>query len=97
MRRTNNTAAPGVAEQMLEGAGFEIVERGQRISVLEWPDADTAWRAISSIGPAQPALEHVGPAVLRPLVDEALESCRDPHGIYRFRNDHQFVIARKPA
>ena len=97
MRRINDVATPGVAEQMFEGAGFEVVERDQRISVLEWPDVDTAWRAIASIGPAQPALEHVGPTVLRPLIAEALESCRDPHGIYRFCNDHQFVIARKPT
>ncbi len=26
----------------------------------------------------------------------ALESCCDDRGIYRFCNDHQFVIARKP-
>jgi SAM-dependent methyltransferase len=97
MRRTNNIARPGVAETMLESAGFEIVERGARISTLEWPDPETAWRAVSSIGPAVPALEHVGPEALRPVVLGALESCRDRFGIYRFRNDHQFVIARKPG
>jgi hypothetical protein len=96
MRRTNNIARPGVAETMLEFAGFEVSERGTRISTLEWPDADIAWRAMASAGPAVPALEHVGPEVLRPAVLAALEPCRDQFGIYRFRNDHQFVIARKP-
>ena len=82
---------------MLEAAGFEGAERASRISTLEWPDDDIAWRAMASAGPAVPALEHVGPEVLRPAVLAALEPCRDAFGIYRFRNDHQFVIARKPG
>jgi SAM-dependent methyltransferase len=97
MKRTNGIARPGVAEEMLESAGFDIVERASRVSTVEWPDEETAWRALSSLGPAVPALEHVGPEVLRPLVLEALESCRDRFGMYHFRNDHQFVIAEKAA
>ncbi|HUS43247.1 MAG TPA: class I SAM-dependent methyltransferase [Ilumatobacteraceae bacterium] len=97
MRRTNGIARPGVAETMLESTGFEVLERGGRTSTLEWPDADTAWRAISSIGPAVPALENVGADVLQPQVMKAVEGLKDRHGIYRFCNDHQFVIARKPG
>lgn len=97
MKRTNGIARPGVAEEMLTGAGFDVIERGARISTVEWPDEETAWRALSSVGPAVPALENVGPDVLRPLVLEALESCRDRFGMYHFRNDHQFVIAEKAA
>ena len=97
MRRTNNLSRPGVAEAMLESTGFEVVENGNRVSTLEWPDADTAWRAVASIGPAVPALEHVGAEALRPHVMEAIEGLKDRHGIYRFCNDQQFVIARKPA
>ena len=97
MRRTNDIARPGVAEAMLESTGFEVVERGGRVSTLEWPDADTAWRALASIGPAVPALEHVGADVLRPHVMKAIDALRDRSGIYRFRNDQQFVIARKPS
>ena len=96
MRRTNDIARPGVAESMLESTGFEVLERGARTSTVEWPDADTAWRAISSVGPAVPALEKVGADVLRPLVMESVEALKDRHGIYRFCNDHQFVVARKP-
>jgi SAM-dependent methyltransferase len=95
MKRTNDIARPGVAEKMLEDAGFEVVERDHRISVVEWPDAETAWRAVSSVGPAVPALEHVGAEALRPVVLDALEGCRDEHGIYRFRNRQEFVIAEK--
>lgn len=97
MRRTNGISRPGAAEEMLETAGFDVIERGGRVSTLEWPDIETAWRAVSSIGPAVPALENVGADVLRSQVVPALEQLRDRHGIYRFRNDHQFVIAAKPA
>lgn len=96
MRRTNNIARPGVAEQMLEAAGFEILERGARTSTIEWADDETAWRAMSSVGPAVPALDNVGADVLRPQLLDALASVRDRRGIYRLRNDHQFVIAQKP-
>lgn len=95
MKRTNDIARPGVAEAMLESAGFTVVERGSRISTMEWPDAETAWRAVSSTGPAVPALATVGVDALRPLVLEAMEACRDERDMYHFRNDLQFVVAEK--
>lgn len=95
MKRTNDIARPGVAEAMLESAEFRVVERGSRTSTIEWPDPDTAWRALSSTGPAVPALAHAGPDVLRPQVLDAMEACRDELGMYHFRNDHQFVVAEK--
>lgn len=96
MKRLNNIAFPGVAEDMITRAGLEVVERGARVSTIEWPDADLAWRALASTGPAVPALEHSGPAVVREAVLEAIAHCRDQRGAYRFRNDHHFVLARKP-
>jgi len=96
MRRLNNISVPGVAEAMLSASGFVVLERGSRTSVIEWPDADIAWRAISSLGPAVPALRDNDPAVLRREFLDALEPCRDRSGIYRTRSDQQFVVARKP-
>lgn len=96
MRKTNDIAFPGVAEQMMLDAGFEAVVRDVRVSTIEWPDADTAWRGLSSIGPAVPALRNSDPALLREQVLAAIEPCRDRRGIYRFRNNHQFVVGRKP-
>ncbi|MGH9139256.1 MAG: class I SAM-dependent methyltransferase [Acidimicrobiales bacterium] len=95
MRSTNLIARPGVAETMLIDAGFEIVERGSRVSTVEWADANLAWRALSSTGPAVPALDHSDPEILRRDVLAAIDHCRDDSGIYRFRNDHQYVIARR--
>ena len=96
MKRLNNISVPGVAEEMLEASGFDVVERGQRISTLEWPDAEIAWRAIVSLGPAVPVLTHADVDNIKEEVIASLASCRDGRGIYRFRNDHRFVIARKP-
>ena len=96
MRRLNDIASPGVAEAMLEAAGFVVTERGARVSVVEWPDADLAWRAVSSTGPSVPALRGSDAEVVRREILEALEAGRDERGIYRVRSDHQFVIARKP-
>ena len=94
MKRLNNIAAPGIAEGMFTASGFEVLERGSRISVIEWPDPETAWRAASSMGPAVPALRHTDPTIVRAAVLESIDHCRDEHGIYRLRNDHHFVIAR---
>jgi SAM-dependent methyltransferase len=95
MKRLNDIAKPGVAEAMLEAAGFVVTERGARVSVVEWPDADVAWRAVSSIGPSVPALRGPDADVVRREIMDVLEAGRDERGIYRLRNDHQFVIARK--
>ncbi|NNE10675.1 MAG: methyltransferase domain-containing protein [Ilumatobacter sp.] len=94
MKRLNDVAHPGVAEGMLERAGFEVVERGARVSIIEWPDADIAWRALASAGPAVPALRQTDPAIVRAAVLDAIDHCRDRRGVYRFENDHHFVIAR---
>jgi len=96
MRRLNDISAPGVAEAMLAATGFTVLERGSRTSVMEWPDSEIAWRAISSLGPAARALRMNDPLELKHQVLTALEPCRDAHGIYRARSDQQFVIARKP-
>lgn len=96
MRKLNDISVPGIAESMLTASGFEVLGRDHRISVVEWPDEEIAWRAISSLGPAVPALRTNDPAVLRAEVATVLASCRDDRGVYRIRSDQQFVIARKP-
>lgn len=97
MKKLNNIATVGVAEEMLKGSGFDVVERGSRVSVIEWPDAELAWRALSSVGPAVPALRKTDPAMVKRSVLEAIDHCRDDRGAYRFENDHHFVVARKAA
>lgn len=95
MKRTDSIAKPGVAEDMLARAGFEVAERGQRLSVLEWPDGDIAWRALRSIGPVVPALSSADEAAIKASALEALEHCRTPYGAYRFQNAQEYVVARR--
>jgi SAM-dependent methyltransferase len=97
MRRLNDIAVPGVAEDMLAAAGFDDIERASRVSIIEWPDAEIAWRALASTGPAVPALRHGNHAAIKRDVLDALSRGRDRTGIYRFCNDHQFVSAHKPS
>src|SRR5262249_39626134 len=80
MGTLNSISVPGVAEQMLEASGFTVLERGGRVAVIEWPDAEIAWRAVSSLGPAVPALRTNDEWALRREVLDALESCRDARG-----------------
>jgi len=95
MRSLNDIAAPGVAEEMLEASGFSVLERGGRVSTMEWPDADTAWRALSSVGPAVPALRSNDLTALRDAVLAAIDPCRGRGDVYRTRSDHQFLVAKK--
>jgi SAM-dependent methyltransferase len=97
MVQTNNIAKPGVAEGMLEQAGFEVVERDRRLSVVEWTDGDIAWRALRSTGPVMPALFAADESAVKQDVLEALAHCRTSFGGYRFRNAQEYVVARKPA
>jgi SAM-dependent methyltransferase len=55
-----STGRPGLAEQMLDDAGFRIDVRDVVTVCAEWPDVDTAVRALTAAGPSQPAIEHVG-------------------------------------
>jgi SAM-dependent methyltransferase len=96
MKRLNGIAEPGVAEAMLGASGFVGVEAGRRTSAIEWPDPVIAWRALSSMGPAVPALRDGDRREVEREVLAAIEHCRDERGTYRFRNDLCFVTARKP-
>lgn len=54
------TGREGVIEEILTGAGFTTTERGAVEVVNEWPDVDTAVRALAAAGPSIPAIETVG-------------------------------------
>ena len=74
------TGRPGVAEQMLTGAGLGFVDRGTAQVVNEWPDLDVAARVFASGGLAWPAVQAVGyerfaeaiREAIRPLYTEGL-------------------------
>ena len=92
MKQLNNIATPGVAEAMLEASGFVVTERGARVSVVEGRRGRRLAGGIKH-GPSVPALRGPDSDVARREILDALETGRDEHGVYRLRNDHQFVIA----
>ena len=49
-----------VMVDMLGAADFEIVDQGTVDVINEWPDVDTAVRALASAGPSVPAIRAVG-------------------------------------
>ena len=55
-----DTGREGVIEAMLTGAGFTLTERGAVEVVNEWPDIDTAVRALAAAGPSIPAIATIG-------------------------------------
>jgi SAM-dependent methyltransferase len=54
------TGRPGLAESMLQDSGLRVDSRGVVSVWAEWPDADTAVRALIAAGPSWPAIENVG-------------------------------------
>ncbi len=49
-----------VMADMLSEAGFELMDQGTVEVVNEWPDVDTAVRAMAAAGPSVPAIQAVG-------------------------------------
>lgn len=87
--------APGVAEEMFEQAGFDRIERAASRSVLEFPDADIAWRALRSPGLVRPALDDVGEHELRRRLMDVLTPFRSADGSYRLVNELTTVTGRR--
>ena len=67
-----DTGREGVIEEMLTSAGFAPTERGTVEVVNEWPDVDTAVRALAAAGPSIPAIETVGYDAFRDALREVM-------------------------
>ncbi len=49
-----------VIEDMLRATDFDLLEQGTVEVINEWPDVDTAVRALAAAGPSVPAIEAIG-------------------------------------
>jgi len=87
--------APGVAESLLAGAGFEEITFGTTQAILEFGDDEIAWRALRSPGLVLPSILHTGERKLRRQVLEAISPHRHDDGTYRFVNELVHVVARR--
>ena len=85
------TGRPGIAEAMLSGAGLQVTSRGTVTVWAEWPDLDTATRALLAAGPSWPAIQHSGEAAFATALRRALEPLVDEVSGLRVPNEFGYV------
>lgn len=83
-----------VVEAMLERTQFELQARGTVEVTNEWPDVDTAVRALASAGPAIPAIEAVGYDTFCDALRDVITPLHDPRTGVRITSDLGWVTAR---
>jgi hypothetical protein len=90
-----DTGRPGVVEEMLESMGFRLLQRGSVEVVSEWPDVQTAVRALAAAGPSIPAIEAIGYDAFCDSLSEVLAPlCDDVIGM-RISSEFGWVTAEK--
>ena len=83
---------PGVLESALLSAGLYVVDEGEVPIVVNYPDGDTACRAMMAGSGGVRAVQHSGEERVRQTILQALEAYRTGTG-YRMENRFRFVIA----
>jgi SAM-dependent methyltransferase len=86
-------AEPGRIEALLEQAGLAPLAGGEVDCPFEFPDLDTAVRALMSAGPMVAAAAQAGDEAVWQAVAGALAPFRTGEGGYRLRNTLRHVLA----
>jgi hypothetical protein len=86
---------PGVAAELLAGAGFRVLDSGTVTSVSEFPDAEVAYRALASTGMMYPLIESGEEAALRTSCLEVLGAAEDPAVGIRMDAAFGWVLAQR--
>ena len=94
--RQGTTGAHGIAEAMLQQAGFTDAERGVVTVWAEWPDVPTAVRALTAAGPSRPAIEKAGAQRFTEQLSAALQPHHRPGIGIRLPNEFGYLIATAP-
>ncbi len=89
-----DTGRQGVVEGMLAGAGFTVEERGTVDVVSEWPDTETAVRALAAAGPSVPAIEAVGYRPFCQALQEVISPLSDRDVGVRLTSEFGWTVAR---
>jgi SAM-dependent methyltransferase len=84
---------PGVLESALNSASFQPVDSGEIPILVEYPDGETACRAMMAGSGGARAVQHSGEERVRQTILEALQAYRSQTGGYRLQNRFRFVIA----
>jgi ubiquinone/menaquinone biosynthesis C-methylase UbiE len=83
-----------VAQDMLGRTEFELVSCGAIEVTNEWPDVETAVRALAAAGPAVPAIEAVGYDRFCDALREIIQPLCDPRLGVRISSELAWVTAR---
>jgi SAM-dependent methyltransferase len=83
-----------VVEGMLCSTGFELRSRGTVEVVNEWPDVETAVRALAAAGPSAPAIESVGYDNFCEVLRDVVAPLHTPHIGVRISSELGWVTAR---
>ncbi len=84
---------PGRMEALLEQAGLTPSGSGDIDVPMEYPDAETAWRGMSSSGPLVRAIRYAGEAAVKQAIFDSLEPYKTANGGYRQENTFRYAIA----
>lgn len=82
-------------ENILDAAGFINISSTDVASVWDYPDTDTAIKALLSAGPAARAIEHSGYEKVREVVLESLQPFIQNNGHVVYHNKFRVVMAEK--
>jgi SAM-dependent methyltransferase len=84
---------PGKVEALMEQAGLQPIDSGEADCPFEYPDAETAWRAVSSAGPVIRAIRHAGEERTKQAIIDSMAPYKTHTGSYLQENKFRFVIA----
>lgn len=84
-----------VVEEMLRATRFAIEDTGTVEVVNEWPDVDTAVRALAAAGPSIPAIESIGYDGFCDVLRGVVAPLHDPMIGIRISSEFGWVTARR--
>jgi hypothetical protein len=87
-------SADGALANLLGEAGFAVVAEGGSQCDFRYPDFEAFWRAQSSAGNYQPALQAVGHDRLRQIVGEAVRAYAQADGTIVLRNVYRWTAGQ---
>jgi SAM-dependent methyltransferase len=84
-------SADGVLANLLSEAGLKVITEGGSQCNFNYANFEAFWRAQTSAGNYQPALQAVGPERLRQILGEALRPHTHPDGAIFLRNVYRWA------
>ena len=85
----------GVLEGLFTQATLKVLTSGEADCPFEYADSQAAWRAISSAGPSQAAMQSVTETELKTAVQTAIKPFQDSQGRIRLDNRFRYVVGTR--